>query len=108
VARPSTVNSCGLGSSAGEAGSVGLGGGESVDDVCGGVDVGSVEELLRRIALLKNDLPQLRSIELSLVHATADGACVLSARARIAPVADARSDWFVRRLNTQPGETLPG
>jgi len=72
------------------------------------VDVGSVEELLRRVALLKNDLPQLRSIELSLVHATAEGACVLSARAHIAPAADARSDWFVRRLATQPGETLPG
>ncbi|MEP6815112.1 MAG: GNAT family N-acetyltransferase [Marmoricola sp.] len=72
------------------------------------VDVGSVEELLRRVALLKNDLPQLRSIELSLVHATAAGASVLSARAHIGPVADARSDWFVRRLNTHPGDTLPG
>ncbi len=72
------------------------------------VDVAAVEELLRRVALVKNDLPQLRSVELSLVHATADGVCVLSARAHIAPVADVRSDWFVRRLSTQPGETLPG
>jgi acyl-CoA synthetase (NDP forming)/GNAT superfamily N-acetyltransferase len=72
------------------------------------VDVGAVEELLRRVALLKNDLPQLRSIELSLVHATAEGACVLSARAHIAPIEDVRSDWFVRRLNTHPGDTLPG
>ncbi|MGI9156992.1 MAG: GNAT family N-acetyltransferase [Marmoricola sp.] len=72
------------------------------------VDVAAVEELLRRMALLKNDLPQLRSVELSLVHVTVDGVCVLSARAHIAPVADVRTDWFVRRLSSRPGESLPG
>ncbi|RLV49221.1 GNAT family N-acetyltransferase [Nocardioides mangrovicus] len=71
------------------------------------VDVAAIEDLLRRVALLKNDLPQLRRIELDLVHVTADGVCVLGATAAVAPVADARSDWFARRLTTQPGDTLP-
>ena len=41
------------------------------------VDVPAVEVLLRRVAQLKNDLPQLGSIDLILVHATADGVRVL-------------------------------
>ena len=35
-----------------------------------------------------------------------DGATVLNAVGRVEPVADARSDWFVRRLSTQAGDTL--
>jgi acyl-CoA synthetase (NDP forming)/RimJ/RimL family protein N-acetyltransferase len=70
------------------------------------VDVDAVEHLLLRVAQLKNDLPQVRSLELTLVLAGADGATVLNARGRVEPVADARSDWFVRRLSSQPGDTL--
>ena len=36
------------------------------------------------------------------------GATVLNAVGRVEPVADARSDWFVRRLSTQAGDTLHG
>ena len=72
------------------------------------VDVPAVEVLLRRVALLKNDLPQLGSIDLSLVHATASGVRVLSARAHASPVTDARSDWFARRLSSYPGDSVPG
>ena len=71
------------------------------------VDVAEVERLIRRVAELQNDLPQIRSLELSLVLAGAAGATVLTAAARIEPVADPRSDWFVRRLPSLPGDTLP-
>ncbi len=70
------------------------------------VDVAAVERLLLRVAQLKNDLPQVRSLELTLVLAGAHGATVLDGVARVEPVADARSDWFVRRLSTQAGDTL--
>ncbi len=72
------------------------------------VDVAATESLLLRIAQLKNDLPQVRSIELNLVLVGAQGATVLNAVGRVEPVADARSDWFVRRLSSQIGDTLPG
>ncbi|MGZ4454523.1 MAG: acetate--CoA ligase family protein, partial [Nocardioides sp.] len=72
------------------------------------VDVAEVERLIRRVAQLQNDLPQVSSLELSLVLAGADGATVLTAAGRVDPVADARSDWFVRRLTEHPGDTLPG
>jgi acyl-CoA synthetase (NDP forming) len=72
------------------------------------VDVAAVERLLLQLAQLKNDLPQIRSVELSLVLAGAHGATVLNAVGRVEPVSDARSDWFVRRLSTQAGDTLHG
>jgi acyl-CoA synthetase (NDP forming)/GNAT superfamily N-acetyltransferase len=72
------------------------------------VDAEAVEDLLLRVAQLKNDLPQVRSLELNLVLVGADGAHVLNAVGRVEPVADARSDWFTRRLSTHPGDTLPG
>jgi acyl-CoA synthetase (NDP forming)/ribosomal protein S18 acetylase RimI-like enzyme len=71
------------------------------------VDVAQVEDLIRRVARLQNDLPQVRSLELSLVLAGAATATVLTAAARVEPVTDPRSDWFVRRLSTPLGDTLP-
>ena len=70
------------------------------------VDVEAVERLIRLVAQLKNDLPQVQTLELSLVLAGADGIAVLTAAACVAPVADPRSDWFVRRMNVIPGDTL--
>jgi len=70
------------------------------------VDVGSVEHLLLRVAQLKNDLPQVRALDLNLVLVGAGGATVLDARGRAEPVSDARSDWYVRRLSAQAGDTL--
>ena len=72
------------------------------------VDVAAIERLLLRLAQLKNDLPQVRSIELNLVLVGAEGATVLNAVGRVEPVSDARSDWFTRRLSTQAGDTLHG
>ncbi|MBB3044816.1 GNAT family N-acetyltransferase [Nocardioides sp. LMS-CY] len=71
------------------------------------VDVAEVERLIQRVAQLQNDLPQVRSLELSLVLAGAEGATVLTAAARVEPVVDPRSDWFVRRLSQPAGDTLP-
>jgi acyl-CoA synthetase (NDP forming)/RimJ/RimL family protein N-acetyltransferase len=72
------------------------------------VDVDAVEHLLLRVAQLKNDLPQVRTLDLNLVLVGARGATVLDARGRVEPVSDARSDWFVRRLSAQAGDTLHG
>ena len=72
------------------------------------VDVAAVEDLIRRVAQLKIDLPQVSQIDLMLVHATAEGVSVLHASGRVDQVADARSDLFVRRLTAPPGDTLPG
>ena len=72
------------------------------------VDVEAVERLLLRVSQLKNDLPQVRAIELNLVLVGAHGATVLNATGRVEPVSDARSDWFTRRLSTQAGDTLHG
>jgi ATP-grasp domain len=71
------------------------------------VDVERVEELIRRVAQLQHDLPQVSSLELSLVLAGASACTVLTARARVDPVSDPRSDWFVRRMPS-PADTLPG
>jgi len=69
------------------------------------VDVAAIEDLLLRVAQLKNDLPQVRMLDLTLVLAGAQGATVLNATGRVEPVADARSDWFVRRLSATAGDT---
>jgi hypothetical protein len=71
------------------------------------VDVTEVERLVLRVAQLQHDLPQVRALQLPLVLAGADGATVLGATVRVEPVKDPRSDWFVRRLSTMPGDTLP-
>jgi hypothetical protein len=72
------------------------------------VDIDEVERLIQRVAQLQNDLPQVRTLELSLVLAGAHGSTVLTAEARVEPVVDPRSDWFVRRMPDVPGDTIPG
>jgi hypothetical protein len=71
------------------------------------VAIEEVERLIQRVAQLQNDLPQVRSLELSLVLAGPEGSTVLTAAARVEPVADPRSDWFVRRMGNHPGDTIP-
>jgi acyl-CoA synthetase (NDP forming)/ribosomal protein S18 acetylase RimI-like enzyme len=71
------------------------------------VDVEELERLILRVSRLQHDLPQVRSITLSLVQVATQGAAVLSAAVRVEPVMDPRSDWFVRRLMTPPGDTIP-
>ncbi len=67
------------------------------------VDVAAVERLIRRVAQLKDDLPQVQAVELGLVLAGADGAKVLRASARVAPTKDTRRDLFARRLTGPAG-----
>nr|MBA2444858.1 acetate--CoA ligase family protein [Nocardioidaceae bacterium] len=62
------------------------------------VDVASVEQLIQRVAILKDELPEVVQLDLSLVMAGVEGAEVLRVIGRIAPVREARSDWFARRL----------
>jgi acyl-CoA synthetase (NDP forming)/RimJ/RimL family protein N-acetyltransferase len=71
------------------------------------VDVAEVERLVHRVAQLQHDLPQVRALDLPLVLAGAAGAAVLGATVRVEPVVDPRSDWFVRRLSRQAGDTVP-
>ncbi len=71
------------------------------------VDVDAVEAILHRLAWLKNDLPQVSAIDLNLVLAGAGGASVLNATGSVQKLPEARSDWFARRLNSPPGDTLP-
>jgi hypothetical protein len=71
------------------------------------VDVEPVEQLVSRVAQLQHDIPQISSLELSLVLAGAEHCTVLTARSRIDPVADPRSDWFVRRLPSAVEDTIP-
>jgi hypothetical protein len=72
------------------------------------VDVEEVERLIRRVAQLQNDLPQISALTLDLVLAGPHGAHVLTAAGRVEQVVDPRSDWFVRRMAALPGDTLPG
>ncbi len=70
------------------------------------VDVPAVEDLIRRVAQLKIDLPQLSQVDLMLVHATVDGVSVLHATGRVDPMLEPRSDLFVRRLTDPLDDTL--
>jgi acyl-CoA synthetase (NDP forming)/RimJ/RimL family protein N-acetyltransferase len=72
------------------------------------VDLAAVEDLVQRIARLKNDLPHLAWVELGLVLVNASGATVLDARARVAPTGASRTELFARRLARMPGDTVPG
>lgn len=71
------------------------------------VDVDALERLVSRVAQLQNDLPEIRSLDLSLVLVGAEGTTVLTAAARVAAVSDPRLDSFVRRMATPPGDTMP-
>jgi hypothetical protein len=72
------------------------------------VDIEPVEDLISRVAQLQHDLPQVSSLDLSLVLAGADHCSILTAQARVDPVSDPRSGWFVRRLPSAVDDTIPG
>ncbi len=66
-------------------------------------DLDAVEDLLQRVAALKDDLPEVAEINLEPVLAGHDGYRVLKARARVAQPVDNRRDWYVRRLSSPAG-----
>ena len=63
------------------------------------VDTAELEDLIVRVSQLSDDLPELVDLELNPVAASADGAAVLGATARVAPVL-VRADTRERRLPT--------
>jgi acyl-CoA synthetase (NDP forming)/GNAT superfamily N-acetyltransferase len=74
------------------------------------VDVATLEELIQRLARLKDDLPEVESLDLNLVLAGAEGADVLRATGRVTPISYTRTDWYTRRLGGPSGteDTLVG
>lgn len=72
-------------------------------------DAGAIEELLQRLAALKDDLPEVAELNLEPVLANAEGYSLLTANVRIVPTSDSRSDWYVRRLSKPVGlgDTMP-
>jgi hypothetical protein len=72
--------------------------------------VGSIEQVILRVARLKDDLPDVEVLNLGLVLASANGVEVLRASGRVAPSPDARSDWFTRRMAgpTSSDDTMYG
>jgi len=67
------------------------------------INVVRLEQLIQRVAILKDELPEVQKLDLGLVMAGAEGAEVLRVSGRVAPVREARSDWFSRRLTAPTG-----
>ncbi|MGH3456679.1 GNAT family N-acetyltransferase [Aeromicrobium sp.] len=72
------------------------------------VDVDAVQDVILRLAAMKDDLPEIAELDLEPVLVGAAGLTALSARAKVVPSADRRGDWYVRRLSKQvpSGDTL--
>jgi hypothetical protein len=72
------------------------------------VDVGAVEDLIQRVAQLKDDLPELESLDLELILVGVVGASTLRASGRVAAPVEARADSATHRLMAAvpPDETL--
>jgi acyl-CoA synthetase (NDP forming)/GNAT superfamily N-acetyltransferase len=72
------------------------------------VDVDAIQDIIVRLAAMKDDLPEIAELDLEPVSVHAEGFTALSARAKVVPSADRRGEWYVRRLS-QPaasGDTL--
>ena len=72
------------------------------------VDVDVLQDLIVRLAAMKDDLPEIAELDLEPVLVHSKGYSALSARAKVVPSADRRGEWYVRRLS-QPassGDTL--
>lgn len=72
------------------------------------VDVDALQDIIVRLAAMKDDLPEIAELDLEPVLVHGEGYTALSARAKVVPSADRRGEWYVRRLS-QPasmGDTL--
>jgi acyl-CoA synthetase (NDP forming) len=72
------------------------------------VDVDAVQDVILRLAAMKDDLPEIAELDLEPVLVSQHGLTALSARAKVVPSADRRGEWYVRRLSKQvaTGDTL--
>jgi acyl-CoA synthetase (NDP forming)/GNAT superfamily N-acetyltransferase len=71
------------------------------------VDTDALEDLLSRMSVLADDLPEVAELELNPVVVSPRGAAVLSARVRLAPPAG-RADSDRRQLAGWPEPSAPG
>ena len=71
-------------------------------------DVAAVQDVLVRLAAMKEDLPEIAELDLEPVSVHTKGLTALSARAKVVPSTDRRGEWYVRRLSrpAAPGDTL--
>ena len=72
------------------------------------VHVASIQDIILRLAALKDDLPEVAELDLEPVLIGTEGFTAVSARAKVVPSEDRRGEWYVRRLS-QPassGDTL--
>ena len=63
------------------------------------VDVDVLQDIIVRLAAMKDDLPEIAELDLEPVSVHAKGFTALSARAKVVPSADRRGEWYVRRLS---------
>ncbi|MGJ9423355.1 bifunctional acetate--CoA ligase family protein/GNAT family N-acetyltransferase [Aeromicrobium sp. CF3.5] len=72
------------------------------------VDVAAVQDVLVRLAAMKEDLPEIAELDLEPVSVHTKGLTALSARAKVVPSTDRRGEWYVRRLSrpAAAGDTL--
>jgi acyl-CoA synthetase (NDP forming)/RimJ/RimL family protein N-acetyltransferase len=68
------------------------------------VDVDALQDIIGRLAAMKDDLPEIAELDLEPVLVHGKGYSALSARAKVVPSADRRGEWYVRRLS-QPAAT---
>jgi acyl-CoA synthetase (NDP forming)/GNAT superfamily N-acetyltransferase len=73
------------------------------------VDVDAIEDLIQRVACLKDDLPEVESLDLDLILAGPAGTTVLRAWAEVSVPVVARGDSATHRLMSEvlPDDTLP-
>ena len=67
------------------------------------VDVEAIEDVLQRLAHLKNDLPEVARLELTPAVASPDGVRIVDVNGRVVPAPDARADALVRRMGEPVG-----
>jgi acyl-CoA synthetase (NDP forming)/GNAT superfamily N-acetyltransferase len=72
------------------------------------VDVEAIEDVLQRLAHLKNDLPEVARLELRPALADPEGVSLGEVVGRVAPASEARTDTLVRRMGQPvgPGDPL--
>lgn len=67
------------------------------------VDIDAIEDVLQRLAHLKNDLPEVARLELRPALAGPEGVRGYEVTARVAPAPNVRTDRLVRRLGQPVG-----
>lgn len=70
------------------------------------VDTAAIQDVILRLAALKDDLPEVAELDLEPVLVHEGGLTALSARAKIVPATDRREERYVRRLSDPSRDTL--